>query len=294
MRLVTERFRATGKIEDGVPEIGTVYPDAFDVRHFSSRNMPQRWAPWECARLIGDMFTDKLRFPCPAATMLCLVYPDQEAASAKAGFKFMRTTSLAGTRSARSCPASASRRPSGSMCRPSCRRAPFGAGLLRSRPIRRSAAGDRDERAIKSIYKAAGWDLADERYLQIQGLLAAMPMTLADGLGADMERLKRFKTVLSTTAANIAPMQGEYLGSVHPHLLFVGRRGQPFFWSPFENEAGNHNVAICGKSGSGKSVLLQEMCAALRGAGARSWSSTTGAASSIRSSCRAAGSSSSR
>ena len=75
MRLVTERFRATGKVDDGVPEIGTVYPDAFDVRHFSSRNMPQRWAPWECARLIGDMFTDKLRFPCPAATMLCLVYP---------------------------------------------------------------------------------------------------------------------------------------------------------------------------------------------------------------------------
>src|SRR5690606_29120395 len=37
----------------------------------------------------------------------------------------------------------------------------------------------------------------------------------------------------------------------------------------FENEAGNHNVAICGKSGSGKSVLLQEMCAALRGAGAQ-------------------------
>jgi conjugal transfer ATP-binding protein TraC len=64
-------------------------------------------------------------------------------------------------------------------------------------------------------------------------------------------------------------MQGEYLGSAHPHLLFVGRRGQPFFWSPFENEAGNHNVAICGKSGSGKSVLLQEMCAALRGAGAK-------------------------
>ena len=47
-----------------------VYPDAFDVRHFASRNMPQRWAPWECARLIGDLFTDKLRFPCPAATML--------------------------------------------------------------------------------------------------------------------------------------------------------------------------------------------------------------------------------
>ena len=270
MRLVTERFRATGKIEDGVPEIGTVYPDAFDVRHFSSRNMPQRWAPWECARLIGDMFTDKLRFPCPAATMLCLVYPDQEAASAKAGFKFMRTTSLAGTRSARFLPRigeqAAEWQHVQSELQEGRRLVRVFYGLTTYSPLGR---GDRDERAIKSIYKAAGWDLADERYLQIQGLLAAMPMTLADGLGADMERLKRFKTVLSTTAANIAPMQGEYLGSVHPHLLFVGRRGQPFFWSPFENDAGNHNVAICGKSGSGKSVLLQEMCAALRGAGAQ-------------------------
>ena len=80
MHLKTERFRATGAQSDGVPEIGTVYPDTFDVRHFGARNMPPRWAPWECARLIGDLFTDKLRFPCPTATMLCLVYPDQEAA----------------------------------------------------------------------------------------------------------------------------------------------------------------------------------------------------------------------
>ena len=100
-------------------------------------------------------------------------------------------------------------------------------------------------------------DLIDERFLQIQGLLAAMPLTLADGLAKDMVRLKRMKTLLSTTAANIAPMQGEYLGGNVPHLIFVGRRGQPFFWSPFENDAGNHNVAICGKSGSGKSVMIK-------------------------------------
>jgi conjugal transfer ATP-binding protein TraC len=270
MHLRTERFRATGQVDDGVPEIGTVYPDAFDVRHFAVRNMPQRWAPWECARLIGDLFTDKLRFPCPAATMLCLVYPDQEAASAKAGFKFMRTTSLAGTRSARFLPRigeqAAEWQHVQSELQEGRRLVRVFYGLTTFSPL---GAGDRHERAVKSIYKAAGWDLADERFLQIQGLLAAMPLTLADGLAADMERLRRFKTVLSTTAANIAPMQGEYLGSKHPHLLFVGRRGQPFFWSPFENEAGNHNVAICGKSGSGKSVLLQEMCAALRGAGAQ-------------------------
>ena len=268
--LRTERFRATGRSENGAPEIGEIYPDAFDVRHFGVRAMPPRWAPWECARLIGDLFTDKLRFPCPAATMLCLHYPDQEAASARAGFKFMRTTSLAASRSARFLPKLADQ---------SAEWRHVQAELQEGRRIVRAfygvttysplGLGDAHERAVKSIYKASGWDLADERFLQIQGLLAAMPLTLADGLGVDMERLKRFRTMLSTTAANIAPVQGEYLGSDCPHLLFVGRRGQPFFWSPFENDAGNHNVAICGKSGSGKSVLLQEMCAALRGSGAK-------------------------
>ena len=268
--LKTERFRATGTSHAGVPEIGTIYPDTFDVRHYAARNMPQRWAPWECARLIGDLFTDKLRFPCPAATMLCLVYPDQEAAAARAGFKFMRTTSLAGTRSARFLPRigeqSAEWQHVQNELQQGRRLVKVFYGVTAWSPL---GDGDRNERAIKSIYKAAGWDLADERFLQLQGLLAAMPLTLADGLARDMDRLKRFRTLLSTTAANIAPLQGEYLGGPVPHLLFLGRRGQPFFWSPFENEAGNHNIAICGKSGSGKSVLLQEICAALRGSGAK-------------------------
>jgi conjugal transfer ATP-binding protein TraC len=116
-------FVPPASVKDGVPEIGTVYPDSLRRAAFCRAQHAPRWAPWECARLIGDLFTDKLRFPCPAATMLCLVYPDQEAASAKAGFKFMRTTSLAGTAAHASCPASASRRPSGSMSRPSSRRA---------------------------------------------------------------------------------------------------------------------------------------------------------------------------
>jgi conjugal transfer ATP-binding protein TraC len=119
------------------------------------------------------------------------------------------------------------------------------------------------------VYRAAGWDLLDDRYLQIQGLLAAMPMTMANGLSFDLKNMKRMRTVLTTTAASLMPLQGEYLGGLQPHLMLVGRRGQPFFWSPFENTAGNHNVAVCGKSGSGKSVALQELCASMVGAGAK-------------------------
>ena len=270
MLLRTERFRPTGARDGDAPEIGEVYPDRFDVRHFGVRNMPQRWTPWETARLIGDLFTDKLRYPCPAATMLCLVYPDQEAASTRAGMKFLRTTSLSEGKSARYVP---KLREQAAEWREVQAQLQEGRRLVRAfygvTTFSPEGDGDRNERMVKSLYKAAGWDLADERFLQVQGLLGAMPMTLADGLGADLERCRRMRTMLSTTAANIAPVQGEYLGGSVPHLLLLGRRGQPFFWSPFENAAGNHNVAILGKSGSGKSVLLQEMCASLCGAGAK-------------------------
>lgn len=268
--LRTERFRPTGGDDSGAAEIGEVYPDQFDIRHFGVKNFPQRWAPWECSRLIGDMFIDKLRLPCPAATFLCIVVPDAEASSANAGFKFMRTTSLADSKGARFMPNI--RQQSGEwqyvqdQLKEGRKLVQVFYGVTIFSPL---GKGDADERTVKSMYKSAGWDLADERFLQIQGLLAALPLTLADGLDVDLKRLKRLRTFLSSTAANIAPMQGEYLGGTVPHLLLLGRRGQPFYWSPFENKAGNHNVAIMGKSGSGKSVLLQEKCAALVGAGAK-------------------------
>jgi len=270
LRLRTERYRPVGEDADGVSEIGEVFPDHFDIRHFSVRNYPTRWAPWECARLIGDLFTDKLRLPCPTATYLCLIYPDEEAASAKAGMKVLRTTSLSDSRSARYLPSiheqASEWKHVQDQLKEGRKLVRVFYGLTTYSP---DGDGDVNERTLKSIYRSAGFDLVDERFLQIQGILAPLPLTLGDGLGADMERLKRFRTMLSSNAANFAPMQGEYLGGEIPHLCLVGRRGQPFFWSPFENGAGNHNVTIMGKSGSGKSVLLQELCAALVGAKAK-------------------------
>jgi len=268
--LRTERFRPTGREIDGTPEIGEIYPDTFDVRSFSVRNLPQRWAPWDVARLIGDMFTDKLRMPCPVATNLCIDFPDVEAATSKAGFKFMRTTSLADSKSARFLPQLKEQSQEWRYVNDEMKQGRKLVRLFYSvTAFSPKGKGDANERVLKSVYRAAGWDLLDDRYLQVMGLLCAMPMTMANGLSKDLERMKRMRTMLTTTAANLAPIQGEYLGGPTPHLLLIGRRGQPFFWSPFENAAGNHNVAVFGKSGSGKSVALQELCASLCGADAR-------------------------
>ena len=270
MLLRTERFRPTGKTVNGAPEIGEIYPDVFDVRSFSVRNLPTRWAPWDVARLIGDMFTDKLRMPCPVATNLCIDFPDAQASTNKASFKFMRTTSLADSKSSKFLPQLRDQSQEWRYVNEEIRQ---GRKLVRVffsvTAFSPKGKGDSNERVLKSVYRAAGWDLLDDRYLQVMGLLCAMPMTMANGLSKDLERMKRMRTLLTTTAANLAPIQGEYLGGQIPHLLLIGRRGQPFFWSPFENAAGNHNVAVFGKSGSGKSVALQELCGSLCGAGAK-------------------------
>src|SRR3546814_17432442 len=153
------------------------------------------------------LFADKRRFPCPTATMLCLVYPDQEAASARAGYKFMRTTSLSQTKSARFLPKladqSAEWRHVQNELQAGKKLVKLFYGLTSYSPL---GSGDAHERVIKAIFKAAGWDLTDDRFLQLQGLFAAFPLSLADGLAGDMLLLQRMRTMHPTTASTIAPL----------------------------------------------------------------------------------------
>ncbi|MCE3519987.1 DUF5934 domain-containing protein, partial [Escherichia coli] len=166
---------------DDAPEIGEIYPDVFDVRSFSVRNLPTRWAPWDMAKLIGDLFADKLRMPCPVATNLCLDFPDAEAASGRASRKFMRTTSLADSKSARLLPQLKDQSAEWKFVKDELRQ---GRKLVQAffsvTSFSPKGKGDTNERILKSVYRAAGWDLLDDRYLQIQGLLASMPMTMAN------------------------------------------------------------------------------------------------------------------
>ena len=123
---------------------------------------------------------------------------------------------------------------------------------------------DEAEQAVRAIYHGQGWRVNAERYMQLPSWLACLPMASAGGLDADLERMGRMKTLLTSSAVNLAPLHGEWRGQPMnpdnpPALFLIGRRGQPACWSPFANEAGNYNVAVTGKSGSGKSVLMQEL-----------------------------------
>jgi conjugal transfer ATP-binding protein TraC len=268
--LHAQSLRPTGESFGGVPEMQDFVPEKFDVRTMSVRNFPDRWAPWDTQKIIGDIFNPKLNLPCPVLQTVCGIIPGIEDSEARSGFKFARTRSLADGTGAKLVPKVRDQAAEWEFVQNQVKagekliKCYYAMSILAPR-----GRGEACERTMKAVYKAAGWDLIDETHIQLPAFMSHFPLLLPDGLDSDLKRMKRLRTLRSANVAAIAPIQGEYVGGRIPHLMFIGRRGQPQFWSPFENAAGNHNVAISGKSGSGKSVLLQDLTASFAGVKAK-------------------------
>ena len=242
------------------------------VRVLSARAYPEVWPGWRGNALIGDFHRDFLQPGAPVLTALTVMMG--EAADGERAFlKSARATQQAGTGIARYLPGLPEKARDWRFV---TERLKEGERLVRASyticvyaPL---DAIDEAEQAVRAIYHGQGWRLGAERYAHLPGWLSCLPMVPAGGLDADLARMGRMKTLLTSSAVNLAPVHGEWRGQraasdTPPALLLVGRRGQPACWSPFANEAGNYNVAVTGKSGSGKSVLMQELVAGIAGAG---------------------------
>ena len=242
------------------------------VRVLSARAYPEVWPGWRGNALIGDFHRDFLQPGAPVLTALTVMMG--EAADGERAFlKSARATQQAGTGIARYLPGLPEKARDWRFV---TERLKEGERLVRASytvAVYAPLDGiDEAEQAVRAIYHGQGWRLGAERYAHLPGWLACLPMVPAGGLDADLARMGRMKTLLTSSAVNLAPVHGEWRGQrttpdAPPALLLVGRRGQPACWSPFANEAGNYNVAVTGKSGSGKSVLMQELVAGIAGAG---------------------------
>ena len=250
------------------------HPDGADVavRVLSARAYPEVWPGWRGNALIGDFFRDFLQPGAPVLTALTVMMG--EAADGERAFlKSARATQQAGTGIARYLPGLPEKARDWRFV---TERLKEGERLVRASYMTAVYAPldsiDEAEQAVRAIYHGQGWRLGAERYAHLPCWLACLPMAAAGGLDADLARMGRMKTLLTSSAVNLAPVHGEWRGQrarpdAPPALLLLGRRGQPAPWSPFANEAGNYNVAVTGKSGSGKSVLMQELVAGIAGAG---------------------------
>lgn len=238
---------------------------------FSVQNYPRVWAQWQCRDLIGDYFQDLRKMEYPFLTSFAITIPANEAAlQAKANTKNFNATRMADTPIAKFLPEIRTKAQEWQFV---TSKTNAGQKILKciyqvvafAPPNKMNEA----EQTIKSIYKANGWDLARDKYVNLQSFLAVLPFKQSEGLFADLEKMGRTKTMVSWTCANLAPLQGEFKGVDKPLMVLYGRRGQPLFWNPFDNKEGNYNVAVIGKSGSGKSVFMQELVASIRGFGGK-------------------------
>lgn len=127
----------------------------------------------------------------------------------------------------------------------------------------------REEQTLFNLYRSQRWELVPDKYLQLPSFLSCLPMTWGEGSSEDSRIFQKTKTTLSHEPANLLPLQGEWQGTKSPGMMLVGRRGQIFYWCPFDNNEGNYNTCVVGRSGSGKSVFMQELMTSMLGMGGR-------------------------
>jgi conjugal transfer ATP-binding protein TraC len=240
----------------------------FEMRGFSVLQYPDAWSQGLMSRTLGDMFNDQLRLV--GATLSCLVVRPEGVSKTKSLTEFhrMRSEQAAQNPLTKAFPAIRKKAEDWAMVAEDVADgAVMGKMALFIVSIAPARDAERAERSLRAVYRAARFTLQRDDDVHIQTVLACLPLSLAGGLFDDLAEFGRLRMMPTTVASRIAPMQGEYLGSETPHMLLVGRRGQPFYWSNFSNDGGNYNAIVVGSSGSGKSVFMQEMATSLRGAG---------------------------
>lgn len=114
------------------------------------------------------------------------------------------------------------------------------------------------EHALKSLFRINQFTLKENRFLHLPSYLSCMPMSWSEYID-DLHELNLLRTTLSTECAALVPIQGEWMGTSTPGMLLLGRRGQLVNWNPFDNRSGNYNIVVVGRSGSGKSVFMQDL-----------------------------------
>ncbi len=242
---------------------------SFLLRGFNVKRFPEHFTQGHMSRLLGDMFNDSLRVIGPTVMALYFQTHSHEKTKAESEMKRLRTNQAASNRlnamfpdtrkSAEDWAMVMEQVSSGALL------ADVGMSVLSIAP---ASMADKAESHLRAVFRNTRFELERADDVHLPTLLASLPLSLGRGMFQDLKKRGKTRKMPTTAIAKLAPLQGEFMGMDEPHLLLVGRRGQVLQWSNFANKAGNHNTCIVGQSGSGKSVLMQELMAGYRGADA--------------------------
>lgn len=255
----------------GVDEKGlSIRDQAMLIKTFSARQFPSYWSLHAMGELIGDMERDQAQIPCPFMIHYGIYVPKQDGPKntvlAKATYVEKQASSPIGKYLTDiTCEAEELH-----FVREQINRGErivqtyFGVTLY-SMPD----GMDQAEQTLLNLFTSREWTLEPNRFLHLPMFLSCLPLMWGKERVKSLLHFKKLKTTLSTESANLLPLQGEWQGTQTPGMLLTGRRGQVFSWHPFDNDAGNYNACVVGRSGSGKSVFMQELMTSTLGLGGR-------------------------
>lgn len=269
-RIHTSSWNSGDPFEEADGPRLTAGDNRFEYRAFAVEVFPRECDQNRINALLGDLFNGQLQPKGSNLTVLYFHNASYAESKAKVEVKAIRTNQQATSPMAKLNPVVGKVAADWNMVNEAIA---SGARLSRmmmfTLQLSPRGQGADDERYLRSVALNAGFMIERCNNLQLPYLMAAMPLTMGQGAMEEFDdKLKRMRTMPSNVLPLLAPMQGEPTGFRSPDLLYAGRRGQLFFWGPFSNEGeGNHNTAIVGASGSGKSVTMLEISTALYGAG---------------------------
>jgi len=113
---------------------------------------------------------------------------------------------------------------------------------------------------LKDHFSRLDFKLERVKYDCLNSLIYTLPFGIGENWQI-LDQLKISSKKLSGACANLMPVFADSQNYTSPLMLFVGRRGQLFFFDNFktaDNVNGNFNMVVVGASGRGKSVWLQE------------------------------------
>ncbi|KIE04244.1 hypothetical protein NF27_IP00120 [Candidatus Jidaibacter acanthamoeba] len=130
--------------------------------------------------------------------------------------------------------------------------------------INNSKLEDKYEQIFIDHFARLNFSIEKVKYDTVNSFLTTLPFGIGESWQI-LDQLKVSAQLLSCTCMSLLPVFADIQNYGSPLMMFAGRRGQIFFFDNYKTADdinGNFNGIVVGKSGSGKSVWLQEYTAA--------------------------------
>lgn len=246
--------------ETRVEKDALYFDEEVAFKSFYASEMPSNWSPLSMQNLIGDPSRDNYRLNFPFFLHYGVHFPKQSKAESNFNAR-SRLIENQGKSSylIRMIPELANElRECDKVRRELTQGAKFvwtqfSCGFWSSKEDKSEA-----EQSLRNLFKVNQFSLTENRYTHLPHLISIIPTAWSEMVN-DLKNIGVLKTTISTECPLLIPIQGEWSGTTTPGMLFIGRRGQMLNWNPFDNQGGNYNTIVAGRSGGGKSVFMQDL-----------------------------------